>query len=420
MTPPTRTGRTPPGPTSTAPTPDPATGLARCVGDADGFLDRYWTQAPLHRVGADPSGFADLFSLDDVDRFVASSSPRLPSFRLVRDGRPLDPARYTRTARVGGQPVSGIGDPGRIFDEFRAGATIVFQGLQRSHAAITRFCRALELELSHAVQANAYVTPAGAQGLGVHYDTHDVFVLQLAGTKAWSIYEPVLTDPLVTQPWKGTADDAGEPCLSVELAAGDCLYVPRGFLHSATAQRELSAHLTVGVVSTTWHDVVRDLVAGTAEEPEFRRALPAGYADHPERLAAEVEEAVARLRKWLDGVDASVVAATTARRFLATRPPLLAGQLRQLEMAERLDDGSVLRRREGSVCLLEVAGDTLTVALGGKELRMPAALRPALARIAGDGPFRLGDLGDLMDGPSRIVLGRRLVVEGLLEIVDLG
>jgi hypothetical protein len=67
-----------------------------------------------------------------------------------------------------------------------------------------------------------------------------------------------------------------------------------------------------------------------------------------------------------------------------------------------------------------VAGDSLTVAVGGKELRMPAALQPALARIAGDGPFRLGDLGDLMDGPSRIVLGRRLVVEGLLEIVDLG
>ena len=339
----------------------------------------------------------------------------------MRDGRPLDPSSYTRTAKVGGQPVAGMGDPGRIYDEFRAGATIVLQGLQRSCPPLTRFSRALELELSHSVQANAYVTPAGSRGLGVHYDTHDVFVLQLAGTKAWTIHEPVLADPLPSQPWKGTAADAGPPVLSVELHAGDCLYVPRGFLHSARAQEELSAHLTIGVVTTTWHDVVRELVAGVAEEPEFRRALPAGYAGDPAALAGGVEEAVSRLRKWLDGVDAEAVAAATARRFLAARTPILAGQLGQLGMLHRLGDGSLLRRREGSVCHPVAAGDRLTVVLGGgRELDMPAALEPVMARIVASGPFRLGELDGLLDGPSRLVLGRRLVGEGLLEIVDLG
>ena len=325
--------------------------------------------------------------------------------------------------------MSGVGDPGRIFDEFRGGATLVFQGLQRSSPPLTRFCRALELELSHAVQANAYITPAGSRGLGVHYDTHDVFVLQLAGTKAWTIHEPVLVDPLPSQPWKGTADDAGDPILSVELAAGDCLYVPRGFLHSARAQEELSAHLTIGVLTTTWYDVVRELVAGIAEEPEFRQALPPGYAGSGAAgtaVAAGVEEAVARLRKWLEGVDGEAVADTAARRFLAGRPPLLAGQLAQLGMLDRLDDASTVRRREGSVCHVVDEGDTLTVLLGGTELHMPAALQPAMARMAGPwaaspgGPgmaFRVGDLGDLLDGPSRLVLVRRLVVEGLLEIV---
>ena len=314
-----------------------------------------------------------------------------------------------------------MGDPASIFDEFRAGATIVFQGLQRSCAPLTRFCRALELELPHGVQANAYVTPAGARGLGVHYDTHDVFVLQLAGTKAWSIHEPVLADPLASQPWKGTAADAGPPILSVELQAGDCLYVPRGFLHSARAQEALSAHLTVGIVTTTWHDVVREVVAGVADEPEFRRSLTAGYASDPAGLAAGVEEAVARLRKWLDGVDAEAVAAAPARRFLAARPPILTGQLHQLGLLDRLGDRSLLRRREGSVCHLVGTGDRLIVVLGGgRELDMPAALEPVMGRIAASGPFRLGELDDLLDGPSRLVLARRLVGEGLLEIVDLG
>lgn len=395
------------------------TALARCVGDAAEFLERYWGQSPLHRAGADPGAFADLFCLDDVDRFVASSSPRLPTFRLVRDGKPLDPSRYTKRATVGGQAVTGLGDPARIFDEHRRGATIVFQGLQRSCPPLTRFCRSLELDLTHAVQANAYVTPAGARGLGVHYDTHDVFVLQLAGTKAWTIHEPVLADPLPSQPWKGTADDAGPPILSVELAAGDCLYLPRGFLHAARAQEALSAHLTIGIVTTTWHDVLRELITATAEEPELRRALPPGYAGDQPALAAGVEEAMSRLRKWLDSVDAEAVAAATARRFYAGRPPILTGQLHQLARLDGLDDSTQLRRREGGVCHLVAGSDRLTVVLGGgRELDMPAALSPAMARIDAAGPFRLGDLGDLLDGPSRLVLGRRLVAEGLLEVVD--
>jgi len=394
------------------------TGLARCTGDVEEFLDRYWGRAPLHCAGVDPTGFADLFSLDDVDRLVSSSGSRTPAFRLVRDGAPLEPARYTRTARIGGQSVTGVADPAAIFREFGHGATIVFQGLQRSCPPITRFCRDLELELSHAVQANAYVTPAGSRGLGVHYDTHDVFVLQLAGSKQWTLHEPVFTDPLGSQPWQGTAADAAEPCLEVNLRAGDCLYVPRGFLHSARAQQDLSAHLTIGVVTTTWHDVVREVVAGVADDAEFRRALPVGFASSdPADLAVQVGDTLDRLRKWLDEVDPRTVADDVVGRFWAGRPQLLAGQLRQLLAVDGIDDGSWLRRRQGSVCHLVADGDRLTVVLGGRRLQMPADLRPAIERIATGDRFRLGTLDDLMDGASRRVLARRLVVEGLLELV---
>jgi len=48
---------------------------------------------------------------------------------------------------------------------------------------------------------------------------------------------------------------------------------------------------------------------------------------------------------------------------------------------------------------------------------MPATLHPAMERFAVTAQFRLDSLADLMDGPSRQVLARRLVLEGLLEIV---
>ncbi len=393
------------------------TGLARCVGDVDRFLASHWGRTPLHRAGADPARFADVFSLDHVDRFVSTSFPRLPSFRLVKDGSPLDPGRYTKTARIGGKSVPDVGDAGRIFEEFRGGATLVLQGLQRSSETVARFCRSLELDLTHPVQANAYVTPAGSQGLAVHYDTHDVFVLQLAGRKEWAVYEPVLDLPLPSQPWHAGRGEPGEPLMEVELAAGDCLYMPRGFLHSARAQAEMSAHLTVGVVTRTWFDVLGEVVAGAAEDPAFRASLPAGYASDEAGLTAGVDAAVTGLRDWLEKVDAGQVAASVVRSFWSSRPPVLAGQLHQLLALDGLGDDTVLRRREGSVCHLVAGTDGLTVHLGDRRLKMPADLEPAVRRIATGGPFRLGELGDLLDEQSRAVLARRLVREGLLEMV---
>jgi lysine-specific demethylase/histidyl-hydroxylase NO66 len=398
----------------------PVTGLARCVGDVQQFLEQKWGRAPLHCPASSPTGFDDLFSLDDVDRLVTSSFARTPAFRLVRDGKPIDPSRYTRSARLGGRSVSGVGDPRRVLEELDAGATIVLQGLQRYWPPLTRFCRALELELTHPVQANAYITPASARGLAVHYDTHDVFVLQVAGAKEWSIHEPVFTDPLASQPWSTRRGKPGPAILEPRLRTGDSLYVPRGFLHCARAQEELSAHLTIGVLTHTVQDVVKELISGTAEDGAFRRSLPAGFADDVDGLAQDVEKTIEDLRTWLESVDAKAVAQTVARRFWSSRQPVLAGQLRQLLSLDRITDASVACRREGAVCHLEARGTALRVLLGDRELSMPAVLETAVRRVANGHPFRVGDLHDLLDGPSRLVLVRRLVREGLLEILEPG
>ena len=89
---------------------------------------------------------------------------------------------------------------------------------------------------------NAYVTPPSSQGFAPHYDTHDVFVLQISGEKHWLIHAPVHPDPLSTQPWTehraavaraATASPSSTRC----CAPGDALYLPRGWIHSATAAR---------------------------------------------------------------------------------------------------------------------------------------------------------------------------------------
>ena len=60
------------------------------------------------------------------------------------------------------------------------------------------------------------------------------------------------------------------------LRPGDALYLPRGFLHSAVAQGEVSIHLTVGVHPVTAYDLARELIAAAAADRELRRSLPLG------------------------------------------------------------------------------------------------------------------------------------------------
>jgi lysine-specific demethylase/histidyl-hydroxylase NO66 len=398
---------TPTSPTGNDPNDDTvADALGRCVGDPGGFVAEYWARAPLYRPGADAAAYADLFSLGDVDHILSSTTPRYPAFRMVKGGRQLDRRSYTRSGRVGGQPVDDLADPRRVYELFDGGATIVLQSLHRFWPPLSRLGRDLELALTHPVQVNAYITPPASQGLGVHHDEHDVFVLQVYGRKRWEVHDP---------------DGRPENRLIVaELAPGDCLYIPQRFPHAARTADTASIHLTVGVVPTTWADVLRREVMSVVEDALSGDPLPAGFAADPAGLAAGVAEQLAEVRHRLDKLDPDAIAAAAADRFWSSRPPHLTGQLQQLLALEEMDDDTVVQKRPGAVCRLRRREDRLEVLLGDRTLHMPARLAPVLQAILTSERLAVGDLAGHLDPPSRLVLVRRLVREGLLESVPLG
>lgn len=43
---------------------------------------------------------------------------------------------------------------------------------------------------SKIVKCNAYFTPRSNQGLPIHYDLHDVYVVQIEGSKHWKVWKP--------------------------------------------------------------------------------------------------------------------------------------------------------------------------------------------------------------------------------------
>ena len=394
--------------------------LERCVGDVQRFAEEHWGRRPLlHRGEAD--AFVGLLELTDVDRLITETLLRMPAFRLVKDGETLDASTYTQTIRIGGQRVERTVRPDRVADAFAEGATIVLQALHRQSGEIGRLCRGLELALTHPVQANAYVTPPSSQGFAVHHDTHDVFVIQTHGSKAWRVYEPVVELAGSDQPWNSSWGEAGAPLLEAELTPGDVLYIPRGFPHDADARAGVSAHVTVGILSSTWVDVWRSAMKRLSEHRSFREPLPVGFAEDPEALSAELQIRKKELHDWIDEVVEPGMLEDFTDAFWRSRRPLSSGRLAQLEAIDGIDAGTRVRRRPEGVFRLAKSEDRATVLLGLRELRMPSYCEPALRFIADSTDwFTASDLPGLADDSSRITLIRRLAREGALEVEGAG
>jgi hypothetical protein len=374
--------------------------------DAATFLADHRERGPLRVARGEPGRFREVLDLAVVERMVCETAIRAPAFRLVRDGAQLPLGDYTEDIAWRPGSFSGTAVVERVAQEFADGATLVLQALHLHHAAAALYCRKLEVCLGCPVQANAYLTPATARGFAVHHDTHDVFVLQVAGRKQWRVYEPVLELPLKQQRWSPLLGDPGAPVDEFTLEAGDTLYLPHGWPHEATTDHEESLHLTIGLHPPTRMDALRMALECCADDVEFRRSLaPDGTlpGDLLERLAARLQpEEVARRAR---------------RRFAASRRPILHDQLRQVRSLDRLSVDTRVERRPTAIAEFEEDAEGAVLTFEGKEIRFPAKAAAAVeALVRADRPLAPADLPGQLDDAGRLVLARRLVREGLLRV----
>jgi bifunctional lysine-specific demethylase and histidyl-hydroxylase NO66 len=190
--------------------------LRRCVCvDADDFARHYWGRkallsraAELMAASGEPAGFADLLSPHDADELLSRRGLRIPFLRIAQEGRVLPSDEFTGSGGAGAEIADQVLDE-QVLAHYAQGATLVLQGLHRLWPPLIDFAGRLAAELVVPVGVNAYLTPSGNRGFATHYDTHDVFVLQVSGRKRWRVHEPVIAEPLDRQPWGGRADEVG-------------------------------------------------------------------------------------------------------------------------------------------------------------------------------------------------------------------
>jgi hypothetical protein len=394
--------------------------LRRCVaGDLDEFANSYWGQRALLSHGADlPAPYDDLFSLEAVDELLSRRGLRTPFLRIAKNGAVVGDGQFTGSAGVGAEIADQVRDD-RVAALFASGHTVVLQALHRTWPALVDFATQLSADAGHPVQINAYITPAESQGFSAHYDVHDVFVLQVAGEKHWTVHEPVHVDPLRNQPWTdhsaavAAAARDKAPVIDEVLRPGDALYVPRGFLHSAKALGGVSAHLTIGLHTLTRYLLVQELAALAANEASLRAALPLGFdPGDPAQLSKVLPEVAALFAQQIQSATPDALAARLRRRTWSGNRPAPLPPLAHAASIASLAVGTTVRLRTGLRCRV-VPGDPVVLQLPDRTITFPAATADAVTELCSGTDCKVGNLPGLPDA-DQLVLVRRLLTEAVL------
>lgn len=352
---------------------------------SEDFFARIYEREALVALHNAAKRFEGLLSIDNVDRVVTNVDLREGQLDLADASRNLMRSDYLDSA--------GYIDRGAVADHYRGGATIILNQAHQYEPSLARFCRALELLFSCHVQTNIYLTPPNAQGFRTHYDNHCVFVLQVEGEKDWRLYDKPVDTPFRGERFESGRHDKGELRNEFKLRAGDCAYVPRGMMHDAvSAGNTASLHITVGLITRTWADLMLEAMSEVAlKQPDFRKSLPAGFANasfdrtqaraHIKKLA----EIAAREIELDPAMD--LLADTFIRSRAGDNRHAVADANRAITPTEKFK-----ARRHAPYRLAEDGTRLVLIAPGG-EILFNAPDRPALERALSGAPFTQADLG---------------------------
>jgi hypothetical protein len=384
--------------------------------DPISFFRDTWEKKPLVIPRSQPDYYSRLFSMRDVDSMVYFTRPRFSGIRTestpteaLRGSFPQDEHLF----------FEGQNNVAAVSSQFSQGKTIFVHKLEQRWRSVATLCRDLEATLHHPVNASMFLTPRNSQGVSAHFDSVEVFVLQLEGSKHWRIYKPTIDLPLKEAYDSIPGEQIGAPILEVHIKAGDLMYLPRGFIHEAFAAEETSLHITVAVSVFRWADLMRLAVARlVSNDVRFRRAVPIGALGGGEisgTLRDQFEELVQLIAK-----DARIEDAMTALsdQFLGDMPVLPGTHFLAPEEIDSIDVNTVLERPKAMVCRVIPEANSVSIQFPGNRMRSPKQLGPALEFIAKASRFKVGDLPGGLSDNSKLMVARRLVRDGVLTIVN--
>ena len=153
-------------------------------------------------------------------------------------------------------------------DSYRKGYTVILHNLDMRHAGAHKKCHFISKAFMCPSSTSVTITPSDSQGLGKHHHKHDVFIIQIKGSKTWHIYDHPENNmlPRSDQAKERFVDsplsDSFKQIEEIQLEEGNILYIPRG-VPAQGDTRDLdgeSLHITVSIECASYRLIWEDLL----------------------------------------------------------------------------------------------------------------------------------------------------------------
>jgi ribosomal protein L16 Arg81 hydroxylase len=290
----------------------------------EAFRTSYFTRRPL-LLQRRRTYYEQFFSLHDLDDALAASRLEASHVNLLQPGTRLPRSVTAVEFRGNSYHRAEI-----ISQKLSEGYTIAVNFIDRLDTRLAHLCGCLETTFEGMSWINAYFSPKeGAGAFSYHFDDHDVFVLQISGSKLWNVFERKPGPAQIVE-----ERELGERILDIELKPGDLLYLPQGQVHRALTQTQHSLHLSLSLSRPKWRDLLSECLATIArDEPDMSESLPDAWTAEgsSELLSSRAQALVART------LSPDLISATCARLTTPWRARLAIGSTNPISDQVRRD-----------------------------------------------------------------------------------
>ena len=241
------------------------------------FLSQYKGEKHFVSKG-NKDRFQNLLSWDKLNEILFTQRLDYPRFRLIRNGEVIEPYIYTdfKSDKRGGK-IAKL-NPTKLNTELRKGTAIHILAVEEFSEELTQICSRIGNEMQSEVGMTAHIGMHESKGFNLHWDSHDVLILQLYGKKRWKLYGLTEKYPFRIGPSR-KENISNEIVWEGDLEEGDVLYLPRGYWHDVNAYEEPCMHISIGMFNPKPTDYLKWLNNYLTEFEFFRKDLPANPSD---------------------------------------------------------------------------------------------------------------------------------------------
>ncbi|KWR90396.1 cupin [Cupriavidus sp. IDO] len=261
----------------------------------------------------------------------------------------------------------------------------------------------------------SYASDGG--GVGPHFDSYDVFLLQVSGRRRWRISSQTKLDLIPDMPLKILADFSAEQ--EWVLEPGDMLYLPPQYAHDGVAEGECMT-CSIGFRAPAYRELAGHFLAWLSETVEENEDLSGRYADpgeravkHPALLPAGMTKAVTERLKAMQW-DSKMVSEFLGTHLSEPKPSVEFPEIPELPARKyaKLAKTHGVVLAPASIALY----DRTHFFLNGEAYETPEDLAPWLKQLADHRHLSAKEVSACADLPDLMETFHHWTLEGWLQI----